>query len=109
MRGPNRENDVTPSLEEIQKGRDAFRRIGTYEKRWQRARRSFIYVSILGLLFLFSVHVMGGGWGVLILVALLWFAPVVFIGSLLKLTLTIDQKTIQDLRKKYGAEIDFSN
>ena len=52
------------------------------------------------------MHALGGGWGILIVVALLWFAPKIFIGFLLRLSLKIDQKTVRGLREKYGSAID---
>ncbi len=76
-------NKVTPSAEEMQKGQDAARRISTYEERKQKVKKGFIRSAVLGLAFVFCMHVMGAGLGVLILVALIWVAPKFFISFLL--------------------------
>jgi hypothetical protein len=97
---------VTPSPEEIKAGKDASRRIGTYEARKHRLRRSLIRVGILGLGFLFCVHALGGGWMGLLAGALLWVTPVIFIRFLLRWERHIDLKTMQSLHEKYGSAID---
>jgi len=97
---------MTPSPEEIQKGRDALRRLGTYATRKQRVKGAFIKLGLLGLLLMFCFHKMGGGVIELLICAALGFAPILIIIFFMGLERIIDKITLHKLRKKYGSEID---
>jgi hypothetical protein len=97
---------VPPSPEEIKKGKDAFRRIGNYDKSKQRIRKLAVSTGIFGVLFILSLHSMGAGWTEVILCGGLWLCPELVMRLCLKWQLNHDLTTLRLLREKYGAAID---
>jgi hypothetical protein len=96
---------MTPSLEEIKAGREAFRLIEAYKKRRQRSTRAYLRDTLLALLFAYGLFALGAGWVALGAIPL-WLFPRILTDYLLSRRCKKDLATLEDLRKKYGAAID---
>jgi hypothetical protein len=99
---------VTPPPEEIAAGRKAYRQIEAYKKRQQGIKRAYGLDVVLGSLLALSFLARGSGWAALgILLA--WFLPTILFEWLRKRDFKKDSATMEDLRRKYGSSVDFSN
>jgi len=96
---------MTPSPEEIEAGRKAFRLIEAYKKRRQRSTGAYLRDGLFAFLFAFGLCALGAGWVALGAIPL-WLFPRILTDYLLRRRSKKDLATIESLRQKYGASID---